>query len=413
MRRIEILLVLGALIAWGTCALRAEDSPQAVRAAAAPNAAGVYWHAFAAFPSLGDEEKKLLKAAVPADTVPLSDELAPLVARYERALHELHRARAISPCDWQLDTLAGPGLVMIHLDKALNLSHVALLRARHRFAAGETDAALSDVLAVFKLARDCGASPIVISMFVDAAIEKSASEVLAEHIPRLKKEQIHSFMAALRELPFTSDLASTIQAEERMTCEWLERRVNTEAAKLNDPQAGGKIILSITSPLLFVGGPGPSDEEAAEDKRKAELLKTLSVADVRESLKRLRSDYAELRQIAELPFAERAKRVKTLVEPWSAARKMKTRDDALLYLSVVLMPFDWNEVFAREEQLYVRRQLLEQALRVQQDGADAVHDIHGKKVDYRKTATGFELRCPVGDKPETLMVGGFNRIADH
>lgn len=400
------LLFLSAWLAWGTCSLQAADPPQAVPARAAPNAAGIYWHSFAAFPSLDDEEKQLLKAATPTVTAPLSDELASLVARYGRALHELHRARAVVPCDWQLDMSAGPGLVMIHVDKALNLSHVALLRARQRFAAGETDAALSDVLAVFKLARDCGASPIVVSMFVDAAIEKSASEVLAAHMSPLKKEQIRQLEAALRELPSTSDLAAMIHDEGRTICDWLERQIDIEAAKLNDPQAGGQVVLAITTPLLFRGGPGPSEEEVAEDKRKAELRKSLSVADVRNSLQRLRADYAELHRIAGLPFAARAERVKSLVEPRSTAGQMKTRDDALQYLSIVLMPFDWNEVFAREEQMHVRRQLLEQALRVPLQGADAVQEIHGRQVDYHKSAGGFELRCLVGDKPVVLTVGG-------
>jgi hypothetical protein len=93
-------------------------------------------------------------------------------------LHELHRARAVVPCDWQLDMAAGAGLILPHVDKAVELSRVALLRARQRFASGETDAALSDVLAVFKLARDCGSSPLVISMYVDSAIEESATDVL-------------------------------------------------------------------------------------------------------------------------------------------------------------------------------------------------------------------------------------------
>jgi hypothetical protein len=116
---------------------------------AAPNAAGIYWHAFAAFPSLDDEEKKLLKTAMPTDMAPLSNELAPIVARNGRAMHELHRARTVVPCDWQLDMAAGPELILPHVDKAIELSRVALLRARGRFAAGETDAALSDMLAVF------------------------------------------------------------------------------------------------------------------------------------------------------------------------------------------------------------------------------------------------------------------------
>jgi hypothetical protein len=190
-----------------------------------------------------------------------------------------------------------------------------------------------------------------------------------------------------------------------MSCDWLEGEIIKEVARLNDPKAAGQAFLTITEPLIFTGGPSPTDEEAAKDKRKADLLKSLSFADIQESIQQQRSSYAELHKIAGLPFAERANRIKSLVKSPASASKMETREDAMRYVSTVLMPFDWNDVFTREEQMHVRHQLLEHALRVQLQGADALQEIHGKKVAYRKTANGFELSCPVGDKPEVLTVG--------
>jgi hypothetical protein len=405
MKRITNLFLLSTLLAWGTCSLRADEPQQAIRAAAAPNAAGIYWHAFAAFPSLNDEEKKLLKTGMPSVMAPLSDELALIVARYRRALHELHRARAVVPCDWQLDLSAGAGLILPHVDKALELSRVALLRAHQRLAASETDAALSDVVAVFKLARDCGSSPLVISMYVEASIERSAADFLAMHLTRLNTDQIRQLTVALNELPPSNYLATTILQDQSMSCDWLEGEINKEIARLNDPKAAGQAFLTITAPLNFTGGPGPTVEEVAEETRKADLLKSLSHADIQRSFQQQRSSYAELHKIAGLPFAERAERVKSLVKSPSSASKMETREDAMRYVTKVVMPFDWNDVFAREEQMHVRRQLLEQALRVQLQGADAVQELHGKKVEYRKTAHGFDLSCLVGDKPEVFTVG--------
>ncbi len=119
----------------------------------------------------------------------------------------------------------------------------------------------------------------------------------------------------------------------------------------------------------------------------------------------MRSIYAELHKIAVLPRNERAERSKSLVKPLASASKMETCEDALRYISMVRMPFDWNDVFTREERMHVRRPLLAQPVRVQVDGAEAVQEIHEKKVEYRKTATGFELSCLVGEKPEVLTVG--------
>lgn len=406
MKRFKKLVIVSALLAWGTFSLQAVEPPQAVRLMTAPNAAGVYWHAFAALPSLNDEEKKILKSAMPTDAAPLSAELAAIVARYGRAMQELHRARTVVPCDWQLDMAAGPELIVPHLDKAIELSRVALLRARGRFAAGESDAALSDVLAVLKLARDCGSSPLVISLFVDEALEKSAGDVLSMHLDRLNTQQTDQLTAALRELPLTSDLATTILQDQRMSCDWLEREIIKEVARLNDQKAAGQALYTITAQLGFVGGPSPTEDQVAEEKRKADLLKSLSFADIQESLQQLRSSFAELHKIAELPISERAERIKALSKPWTAVNKIESHEDAIRYISKVMMPFDWNNVFIREERLHVRRQLLEQALRVHVDGADAVQKIYGKKVEYRKTASGFELRCPVGDTSEVITVGG-------
>jgi len=401
MNRLRNLLVLGVLSVWAVSAQA--DEPKVGRATVAPNAAGIYWQAFSAMPNLQDEQKKTLDAATASTTAPLTDDLKPIVAQFRVALHEMHRARSVAPCDWQLDTEAGPELQLPHLQKARELSRVALLRARQRLAAGEIDAAVTDVLAVLKMARDCGSSPILISFLVDAAIEKSAIEVLAAHLPLLKKEQLDQLAVSLRELPPTSDVASSIQAEDRFFGDWLDRKFNAEAAKLNDLQAGGKLLVAIVEPLGVESDLNPKPDDV-EGKRKAELLNSLSVAEVHASLQRLRSDYADLVKIAALPFDERTARINAFEESLSAARKAKTREDALRYLSASLLPAVRN-VLTREEQHLVRRQLLEQAIRVQRDGADALQAIHGKKVKHHKTATGFELRCPCGTGQEVLSIG--------
>lgn len=400
------LILQVVLFAYGSTSLLGAEPTKTASPMSAPNAAGIYWLAFSVMPGLDLEQKTLLKATSPSVVAPLPNEIVPLVSYYGLSLSELHRAYRVVPCDWQLDETAGPLMVMPHLSKAIDVSHAALLRARHRFASGETDAAISDVLAVLKLARDGGASPFIVSMYVDSVIEKAASEVLAANLTQLKPEQIHQLLVALSQLPASSDLATIIQADERLMCEWLERKINVEVDKLSDPQAGGLMLMEMLKPLFDQGGPGPSDDEAAEGQRQAELMKGLSVTDVRASLQLYRNDSAALHEMAELPMVERSERVKSLVATLSAARQMKTRDDAMRYISVTMMQFNWNDVFAREEQLLVRRQLLEQALRVQLDGANVLQEIYRRKVEYKQTATGFELRCLVGDKPVVLTVGG-------
>lgn len=401
MNRMRYLLVVSVLSASAVSA-HAEEV-KVSRATVAPNAAGIYWQAFAAMPNLEIGDKKNLDAATASTTAPMTDGLKPTVAQFGVALHEMHRASSVAPCDWQLDTEAGPELRLPHLQKARDLGRVALVRARQRFAAGESAAAVTDVLAVLKMARDCGSTPIVISILVNAAIEKSAIEVLAGHLPLLKKEQLDQLAASLRELPATSDVASSIRTEERLFCDWLDRKLDIEVAKLNDPQAGGKLLAAIVDPSGLDSDLNPKSDDI-EGKRKAELLNSLSAADVRASLQRLRSDYAELTKIAALPFDERTAQVNAFEDSLSAARSPKTQENALRYLSTWYLP-SLKNVLAREEQLLIRRQLLEQAIRVQRDGPDARQAIHGKNVEYHKTETGFELRCPCGTGQEVLTIG--------
>lgn len=405
MKRVRTFcLVLGALcVTCVTSPVGAADPVPLARAAVAPNAAGIYWQAFNAMPTLKDEQKKVLDAAVGSLNSPLNDDLKPIVAQFRVSLHEMHRATAVSACDWQLDVAAGPELLLPHLQKARELSRVALLRARQQFAAGDNDAALSDVLAVFRMGRDCGVSPILISYLVNVAIEKTAIDVLAAHLPLLKPQQLEHVAKSLRELPATTNASEAILYEERLFGDWLSRKVEAEAAKLNDPQAGGKLLKAVGLMAGLEGDFNPKPDDT-EGKRKTELLLSLSVADVRSALKVMRADYATLGKLAALPADERKTRLKEFEESLNAVRNPKTREDALRYFSVSLLPAV-GQVLTREEQAATRWQLLLQALRVQRDGAEALQPIGKTKVEYQKTATGFELRCPTTNGVETLTIG--------
>ena len=384
-------------------AARDAESAKAVRSTVAPNAAVIYWQAFSAIPTLNEEQKKSIDAATASTTAPLTADLAQIIPKFRVSLHELHRARSVGPCDWQLDVGAGPSLLLTHLQKARDLSRVALLRARMRFAAGETDAAISDVFDVYKLARDCGCQPILISFLVDVAIEKMTNDVVAAHLPLLKPEQLDRLEVEIRQLPPTSDVVSCIQWEERLFGDWLARRIDEEAAKLNDPQAGGKLlrVLGVDTGLESELQPNPGD---AEGKRKSDILLSMTVAEVRASLQQMRADYAELGVIAALPFSEQATRLKKLEESLAKARKVTNREDAARYFSTTLLPTVSN-VLLREEQFKVRQGLLEQAIRMQRHGADTVRPVRNHKVDYKKTANGFELRCLIANEEVIIVVG--------
>ena len=198
-----------------------------------------------------------------------------------------------------------------------------------------------------------------------------------------------------------------MRLEGRLFGDWIERLLNAEAAKVNDPKAGGQVLEAMFHRLQAGGSPTDANDAEAAQQRK--LLESATVADVRESLRLLRADYAELTKIAALRPAERRARCAEFDAKLAAGRKSAQREDALRALSHLCLPAI-AKVVGREDQLQVRRQLLLLAIQVQRHGPDAVKTAtvpgHGP-VEYHQTDAGFELRCQPAsaDKPEVLPVG--------
>ena len=406
MKRIWNLILMNCVFcsAFDPSVQGADERPNATSPSAVSNVAVIYWQAFSRMPNLTDQQRKAIEEASASVSIPVSAEVAIIISQYQGALHELQRAQVVALCDWQLDSDQGPMTLLPHLDKARQLSRASLLRARQRFAVGENDTAVSDVLSVYRLGRDCGASPIVISLLVDGATEKQASEVLAVNLPMLSKAQLDHLETSLHKLPKASDITSAIREEERSFTSWLTQMVDAEDAKLSDPKAGRKLIEALNSntgiELDATLNLNPND---ADGKRAIESLESLSVADVRESINRLKADYRELAKIAEMPFDTRTDRVKLFYDSLSEAGKFKSHEDALHYFSVTSLS-GTQKVLNVEEQWDIRRQLFEQTIHMQRDGV-AVKPINGRIVEYKKTDTGFELKCPSNGDPIVIKVG--------
>jgi hypothetical protein len=286
------------------------------------------------------------------------------------------------------------------------LSRAALLRARLRFAAQATEEAVADVVAVLKMARDCGSSPLLVSLLVDMSIENMATEVLTANLARLSPQPLDGLAAALTTLPAPSSAVECVQLEGRIFGAWIERFINAEAARLNDPQAGGKVLAAL---LEQMSGGNPPDATEADAALRRKLLESLTVADVHESLRRLRADYAESAKIAGLAPAERRGRWTEFEKQLAETRKSAKREDVMRTLSQLFLPAI-AKVSEREDQFQVRQQLLLLAIQAQRHGPDAITGAtvpgHGP-VEYRQTDAGFELRCQPGsaDQPEVLQVG--------
>lgn len=355
-------------------------------AEAIPNAADIYRQAFAALPKLEGDERAMYDAAILTPTTPLTDDLRPIVARFDDALRELHRANAVAACDWKLDETAGFRLRLPHLPNAMELSQAALLRARLGFAADATDDAVADIVAVLKMARDCAASAMLMPLTVDRALEKRATEMLAGNLPRLSAAQLDDLAETLRDLPATPAVAECVRHEAELMSDWIEAFINAEAAKnaekaqITDGDGGS--ILDTLYEVGLAGGPAPPH------------FKEFTMADLRESLRLLRADYAAVADILDLPPADRRSRL----AEWNANRPKARPTDGegrVRRLSWDLVP-NVSSFAEQDDRLRARRELLRLAIDVQRLGPDAAKGVTlpgQKPIEYHPTATGFVLVC--------------------
>jgi hypothetical protein len=369
-----------------------------------PNAAVIYWQAFSCMPSLTSEQQKVFDQNAKSLATPLPADIEPILLNFNTALHELHRARSVATCDWMLDEAAGPRLLLPHLAKARQLSHASLLRARWRFANKETDAALDDVLDTLHLARSCGSRAFLISYLVDVAIEKNATDVLAANLHQFAPKQLEMLSVALTKLPVASKLEECVQREDHSFGGWLEQMLENEAKKLQDPAAGYALITAIYS-ALGTDFPPKHNPTDPQELRYAEILKTMTVQEVRDAVQRLRTDYDKLANIISIQKPE----TRTALENFEKELTQSKRDEnrkivAQHVFSAVLLP-SILKVYDRSVQHDIRHELLKLAIEIQRRGPEALKAETKIKVEYNPTASGFELRGTMADQSELITVG--------
>jgi hypothetical protein len=381
----------------------ADDRPD-VAATPAPNAAVIYWQAFSELPELlAETEKEVYEAAAANPNALESAELKPIVARFEPALHDLHRAVRVPVCDWNLDYDAGPECRLPHIQSARALAKAALVRARLEFATGSIDDAVADGVATLKLARDCASSRLLISLLVGDAIEKSATEVLAASLSRLSPAQLDQLSKAIVALPAPPSAAACIRNEGQMFAGWLSRSLSVEEAKATAANAAGNFLAKLTNDV--VAGNETADADNAARRKQ---LETVLWADVQESVRLFQLDYEKAAALAALPAADRGDEMAAFEAGVTAAPTGGIREAARRALSRGYLPAV-TKFCKRVDEAEVRRQLLLLAITVQRHGAGTIRDatIPGYgPVSHHVIDAGFELRCQPAstDKPIVLMV---------
>jgi len=217
------LAMLAGLLAWPMPAAAEKPGRKLT-----PNAALVYWQAFAMLP---DGEAKKQPDLSKWKTLELDAKTRQWVRSAGPALHLLHKAAAIDHCDWGIDWKEGPHTLLPHLGKVRHLARLAMLRARCRLADGKTDDALGDVVAVLRLSRHVTQNDFVVEMLVGIAIESVAIDMLTAELGRLTPAQKKTLARQFDALPEPTTLAGAMLAEKAGIVDWIIDRLRKGGRK--------------------------------------------------------------------------------------------------------------------------------------------------------------------------------------
>jgi hypothetical protein len=138
-RRIEILVVLVALVAFPSLAPAARTSPPETR-----NAALRYWMAFAEMqdPPADKEIAELLEKTAAGETAWDEGRLGPILDKNDSAIQLMQRATELPDCDWGIEYGKGPVASIAFVPRARVLARLNTLYGMRLAAKGDRDKAV-------------------------------------------------------------------------------------------------------------------------------------------------------------------------------------------------------------------------------------------------------------------------------
>jgi hypothetical protein len=353
-----------------------------------PNAAVIYWQAFSAMPELTEEESKLYAEAVAGKVAASAPELQPILARYTTALSEMYRAGTVKPCDWNLDINAGPGLLLPHLQKARDLARAATLRAGARFETGQVDEAIDDVFATVTMGRAGDANPTLISMLVDYAIERLATDALAKNLGKLNPEQLDRVTEMLASLPAAATIDECMRWEERIFVDWFDRKVKAVIAESGDKQGGYELLEKICVDLGMEFPPKTGDADGKVAKS-PQWLRDVTPQEILGSIGQLRADYRQIRALLNDEQGRADAIAKFEADLKSRSQTESDSERRKYYFSGLALP-SLTSVCKRIDERNERLRLLGLAIEYRRGGDKGLEGADG--IDFEKFEDGFQIR---------------------
>lgn len=339
------------------------------------NAALKYWQGFATLPTFSDAEAQKLDAEYL--TMPLDKQTRETVAKADYSLKMMHYGASLPDCVWGLAMEEGVDALLPYVPAARVLTSLAFVRARIRFADGEQQEALDDILSAMALARHVSVDGSLIAVLVGYAIESRANQTLALYLPKLDATSVEQLKTRLDALPAGGRPADGMKIE-TATLDWLIRKVR--GAKNKDE------LVALLEKLSEVG-----DVRGASDEGRKFLEECGGTAEgIVKFAEELRPCYARLAKALDLP-------IDRFVSEW---RREETKESSNPVFRRLIPAV--RKVRESQARFDVRQELLRAALDVQLKGPDALREhsdpLTGKPFEYAAFDGGFQLRFKFDEK---------------
>ena len=188
----------------------------------------------------------------------LPERFGALVARYDNEFKLARQAaHATVPCDWGLDMSAGPFTLLPHLARNRAMAQAARLRVMWALQQGRPADARDDLLAAFTLGRNSATDGLMISAFVQIAIENTVCSTVAENFHQFSPETLKQLAEGFAAAPPRCTIAACIPAEKSSFPVWLVGKI-LELRKEN-PGNDAKVMAGIHELFAFMDAPGEGE----------------------------------------------------------------------------------------------------------------------------------------------------------
>ena len=205
--------------------------------------AEIYRRAFALLPEAvgADGDGPILPKAQQR----LGDHHRRRVSQCAAALKQMHRAAAKEGCNWRHPE-NGEGLEMElpHLDQVRRLAQMAALRVRLRLADGDGKGAVSDFVALMRMARHLGHEGVLIEKLVAFSLQDMARDALASDLGlAVRSVDEAPLEGAVQKLyPTLKEMEATLRAERVFMVRAAEKQLLGRGAANQNAELAGEMI---------------------------------------------------------------------------------------------------------------------------------------------------------------------------